>query len=158
MHTPEETVLIPLSNGLFAIIDRSDYELVCNAKWNYHRGYALKSQMKNGVSRKVYMHRVINGTPDGMLTDHRNGNRLDNRRSNLRTANRFQNEQNKGITKRNRSGFKGVWFCKKSNRFQAQIRFSRKKIYLGSFQTAKEASDAYSKASLEMHGEFSRTA
>lgn len=89
--------------------------------------------------------------------DHINRERADNRFANLREATHGQNRANSRTT--NRHGFKGVTFHKwlKEKPYSAQITFKKKVIYLGCYATAKEAHDAYKKAAIKMHGEFTRT-
>lgn len=84
--------------------------------------------------------------------DHINGDRSDNRIKNLRLAKRIENCRNTSIRKDNSTGYKGV--SKVGKRFRAQISCSGKVIHLGRFDTAKEAHEAYRKASSEYHGEF----
>lgn len=86
--------------------------------------------------------------------DHRNGQRDDNRWSNLREANASQNQMNRGPS--NSIGLKGV--CERRGRFQAQIRRDGKSIFLGLFTTAEAAHAAYCAAAARWHGEFARTA
>lgn len=80
----DDYYLIPLSSGKFAIIDKDDLDKVINTNWCYSSGYAMSTS--NG---KRPMHRVINNTPDGMCTDHINGDKLDNRKCNLRSISRI---------------------------------------------------------------------
>jgi len=62
--------------------------------------------------KKVYMHRVVNNTPDNLQTDHINHNQLDNRRINLRSVTNQQNAFNASLNKANTSGTKGVSWSK----------------------------------------------
>lgn len=82
--------------------------------------------------------------------DHINRIRDDNRIENLREASHEQNAQNTGITRRNSSGFKGVYFNKAAGKFQAYVRGN----YLGLFVTAKEAALAYDEQASIMYGAF----
>lgn len=90
------TKTYPLTGGSAVLIDEEDYDLVQSfGKWYLSdTGYAVKKTRVQGVSKTFRMHRVINNTPDGMVTDHINGNRLDNRKSNLRTVTQMLNTQN----------------------------------------------------------------
>lgn len=91
--------------------------------------------------------------PSGEL-DHRDGNKLDNRISNLRLATRNQNCSN--IAAYNRNGYKGTKL-KPSGRFGASIRFNGISVYLGTFDTAKEAGHAYNQAARKLHADFANT-
>jgi hypothetical protein len=89
------------------------------------------------------------------VIDHIDGNESNNRIENLRGASKEENNRNCIKRKNNTTGFTGVNYRKDCNNFQAIIRYNGKPISLGSFVTAEEASLAYQKASLELHGEFS---
>lgn len=110
-----------------------------------------------GALQKYYLaHRLawlyVNGEmPDGEI-DHINRIRTDNRISNLRAVSRKQNCENLGVRSDNTTGFRGV---RKDNRpgkrpFVARVMNYGKDIYIGSFQTAEEASDAYMKKATEL--------
>lgn len=86
---------IPLSRGLFALVDEADYEQVSALRWYAtHAGrardkwYAVRSLAKG---RRLLMHRLILSAPAGSEVDHINGDGLDNRRANLRLCARWQN-------------------------------------------------------------------
>lgn len=86
--------------------------------------------------------------------DHINGDRHDNRISNLRLASSSENQRNRKRPKNNTSGYKGVSWIEHYQMWQATIKFDGKNKYLGRFDTPEEASDAYNKAALRHHGEF----
>ncbi len=89
--------------------------------------------------------------------DHINGDPADNRWCNLRLATSAQNKHNSRVHKDNRTGVKGVTWDKSRNKYMAQICVNRKNKGLGRFVTVAEAAEAYRLASLELHGEYSRT-
>jgi hypothetical protein len=93
--------------------------------------------------------------PPGLLIDHINGIKLDNRIENLRLATDSGNNSNATMSKRNKTGFKGVSFNKWAQKYEARI-FNGKVKYLGVFETAEAASHAYIKAANEIKGEFSK--
>lgn len=99
------------------------------------------------------MHRIINKTPAKLFTDHINGNKLDNRKANLRTSTKAQNCAN-AIGKRSKSGIKGVYFYK--GKWRAYIATATKKTHLGSFETKEQASQAYNEAAIKKWGTFAR--
>jgi len=135
--------LIPLGkSGKFAIVDEEDYEWLMQWKWKLNiNGYAARTTRSKSKFACVYMHRLINQTPEGFDTDHINRNRLDNRRSNLKTATKKENCRNKGIAKTNTSGYIGVTWDK--NKWVAQSSIDKKRVYIGRFDTPEEASNAY---------------
>lgn len=157
---------IPLTQGKVALVDESDYRLVSQFKWYAHfhgptgNWYAdahdAESWKKDPETRRhIRMHRVILGRlADGKFVDHKNGNGLDNRRANIRIADRSQNGLNRKMHRNNTSGYRGVTLSK--GRWRARIQNSVIKISLGSFDTKKEAAKAYDAAAKKYFGQFAR--
>lgn len=145
----ENFKLIPLGkSGKFAIVDEEDYEWLSQWEWHLSRGYARSNSPKHKRKevRAEFMHRLINQTPEGFETDHIDRNKLNNKRSNLRTATRSINSQNRGMFKNNTSGYKGVYFIKKKNKWEARKMIGGKPCFIGSnFDSAEEAAQAYQK-------------
>lgn len=151
---------IPVGRGLFALVDDCDYPELSKRKW-----YALKHRTGkfyaiSFVERKgVLMHRQILGVTDTKIkVDHENGNSLDNQRSNIRACTNSENMMNRGATANNKTGFKGVLKRggRRTKQYKAQICVRGKIIYIGCFDTAKEAAHAYNEKAKELHGEFAR--
>lgn len=144
---------IPLSSGGFAKIDDEDSDIVLRYKWTNNKGYA--QAVVEGTT--IRMHRLVLGLEKGRgIVDHINGDRADNRKSNLRVCTPSQNRANTTKTMCNRTGYKGVVF-RKANRLRPYAAFAYidyKQHYLGSFKTALEAAMAYDKKALELFGEF----
>lgn len=152
-------VKIPVSkngikyNGVYALVDRDDYDKVCKYNWSLSSGYVV---VKTDGKVKA-MHQIILG----MCSDHKNGDRLDNRKCNLRLATQQQNMANtKKIIRNNdyhinSSKYKGV--MKRSDyvsKWRARIRFNGKLIHLGNFDNEIKAAIAYDKKAIELFGEF----
>lgn len=93
--------------------------------------------------------------PNGMI-DHKNGNKLDNKIENLREANDFENQYNRPAPKDNRSGYKGVSFCRQTGNWQSAIGYNGKRKHLGRYKTKEEAYEAYCMAAKELHANFVR--
>lgn len=142
--------LIPLTQGLFAMVDDFDYKWLKKIKW-----YAKKSNNKfyavNG-SPKIYMHRLLLGLSqdDKRMPDHIDRNSLNNQRSNLRIATHKQNCHNSPSRKDSLSLFKGVTWDKGKKRWKARIGSK----HLGHFKIETDAAAAYNNTAKELHGEF----
>ena len=93
--------------------------------------------------------------PDDKKVDHKNKNKLDNRKSNLRISNNQQNCCNRSGHKNSYSGLKGAYRDK--NRWRSQIMLDGKQIFLGMFDSAEEAHQAYCVASEKYHGDYGST-
>lgn len=104
--------------------------------------------------RLVWLH-VYGEWPDHEI-DHVNRDGLDNRIANLRPASREQNQRNVGLSKRNKSGAKGVCFCKRRKKWKAGI-YAGQEYRLGMFSTVEEASAAYARAADRLHGPYAST-
>lgn len=110
--------------------------------------------------RSYSAHRVAwlcaTGSWPGGEVDHINGNRSDNRISNLREASSSQNGANCKRRKDNVSGFKGVGFHKPMGRWRARIKVGRKEKHLGYFDSASEAHKAYTEAACREFANFAK--
>lgn len=142
---------IPLTQGKFAIVDDVDYERLSKFKWYCHCGYARRM----GDGKAIHMHREILSPPDGFIIDHANGNRLDNRRENIRICTFAQNTQNAERRSDNSSGYKGVsWHTNK--KWRTQIIVNGKVTHVGMFSNIIDAARAYNEAAIKYYGEFAK--
>ena len=97
--------------------------------------------MRKENGKTVYLHRFIMGTPKGMVTDHINGNTLDNRRKNLRVCTKSENNRNRAGDRNTSSKYKGVSFHKRSRLWHAYINLNGKRKSLGTHKTEKKAAE-----------------
>ena len=140
---------IQLTQGYEAIVDDEDYELYGSQSWHYSHGYATR-KTRAGT---VYLHRLILGDSLDEV-DHINGDKLDNRKVNLRFATHSQNNMNKPRQSNNTTGFKGVHQLKSTGKFQAYIKRNGKRMHLGTYTTALDAARAYVAVSEILFKEF----
>lgn len=158
--------LIPLTQKKFAIVDADDYEYLSQFKWFFHKGgisktgafygYAERKQRIGGKDTAIRMHRVINKTPDGLYTDHVNGNTLDNRKINLRTATSTQNQMNRKSAEGSSSRFKGVHWNKTNKHWQARLKADGKERTIGTFKSEIDAAKAYNEVAEKEFGQYAR--
>ena len=164
---------IALQNGYFTVVDNEDFELLSQYKWtlgvggyssahipkkddSYKGRFAInKRRYKDKVYlyKKAYMHWMVLPNNTG-LTDHINGNTLDNRKQNLRPATHQQNMANRKIQKNNTSGFKGVTPFK--NKWRAKTRVNGADVHIGIFGTKEEAAQAYNNFAVANFKTFAR--
>jgi hypothetical protein len=140
---------IVLTNGQVVIVDPEDFERLRGFTWGINKpgGYA-QTGMNGEIVR---MHRLIVGAREGEQVDHINGNKLDNRRANLRVCDRGQNEANKPPQRRHGRPYKGVYAWR--NRWKAVVAGK----HVGLFKTPLEAAKAYDLAAVEKWGPFAAT-
>jgi len=151
---------IPLTQGQFAKVDDADFDWLSRWKWTAQRHGRGFYAMRREKGRLVLMHRLINNTPDDMVTDHRDGDGLNNQRANLRTATHLQNTMNRRAKRGGTSRYKGVWSDpnpRNSKQWRSAIRLNGKIKYLGRFHTEDAAGEAYARAAVEHFGEFANT-
>ncbi len=164
IRTEGNVAYVPLTRGYEAVIDAADVALVEGKNWRAivrrHTVYAARYSTGGTHETReiIYMHRVIIGTGEGMVTDHTDSNGLNNRRANLRQCSVAENCRNKSINRSSKSKLKGVHWAKQKNRWRAVINAGWKNSkHLGYFRTKEAAYAAYCEASSRLHGEFGRT-
>lgn len=156
------TKSIPLTKNVSAIVDAEDFDWLNQWTWTAFDGrrgkyYAARYKKVAGVSRCIYMHRLIMKEPAGLLVDHANGNTLDNRRQNLRVCSKRQNQRNMCKPRHGKSSrFKGVTWDKNKRKWMAKIKLLGTTRTLGRFHDEKEAAIAYNVAATKYFGEFAR--
>jgi hypothetical protein len=141
----------------FAILDAADLPKLAGYTWRLEKGrntqYAVA---RHGKNLRTSMHRLIMGAASDRLIDHRNGDGLDNRRSNLREATHQQNTFNRAPMRGGKSKFKGLWWDQAKLRWRAAVRLDGKKHVVGSFLSEEEAARAYDAKAVELFGPFAR--
>lgn len=134
----------------YAIVDEEDHEKLLAYKWHLSNGYAIKSQNYTTIS----MHKFMLGEIPGKEIDHINGNKLDNRKSNLRFCTRRQNQYNAKPKNTNKSGFKGISWDSTHKKWRAALSVAGRCKFIGNFVDKMEAVKAYNKAVKIYHKEY----
>lgn len=160
-------MIIPLFGkkalGRVALVDDEDYEMLSEHRWHVYEknrpgqrttAYAATSARRSdGRQTKVLMHKLLTGYD---FTDHANGNGLDNRRANLRPADKSLNAMNRSSRTGSLSSYKGVSRYKRTGRWFASIKIDGRQQYLGSFDNEQDAARAYDAAARTIFGEFAK--
>ena len=132
-------------------VDPIDYEK--HHVFNWHKngdGYAIRKSNK----KCKFLHREILAPNKGLFTDHINGNKLDNRRCNLRVATAQQNAFNqRGVNGKT----KGVTWVAKRRKWQAQAKLNYKTYWLGYFSELDDALLAYDNFAKKHYGRYAKT-
>jgi len=152
---------IPLTQDKFALVDNEDFEWLNQWKWSAHRKHtgdfvaSRRCYCLFGRKRyRIFMHRQIMSCPRKLQIDHKDHNRLNNQKLNMRICTNTQNQWNRGKQKNNTSGFKGVFWRRGVKKWFAQIGFNLKPIYLGCFTSKIDAAKTYDEAAIKYFGEF----
>lgn len=158
VHLVRPGTVTILAGGRDVLLDAADYALVSDWRWTISDkdGYPYAVAFIKGHQRK--MHRFLLDVSDPRVkVDHRDGNTLNNQRSNLRACTNAQNIRNqRPHADKRTSKYKGVYFEAGRKEWRAQIQVQRKKINLGRFASEMDAVRAYDTAALKHFGEFAR--
>jgi len=157
---------IALTQGKTALVDDADYEWLNQWKWIANRMkthhilyYAVRGiAIAKGKQGHQEMHRLILRLQPGdkRECDHRDGDGLNNQRSNLRICTKTQNQQNQRKQKSGSSKYKGVSWRQDYCKWRSRIQLNGKLIHLGYFLSEKAAGTAYNQAASKHFGEFAR--
>lgn len=172
------TKTIPLSQGKVALVDDQDFEWLSQFRWCYWGTYAMRYERNREKSdqqakrRPIQMHRAILRKMhprriDGLMSDHISGDRLDNRRCNLRVCTPVQNSQNRIGKRKSYTAYKGVFPVNADYRGIRRRSKTRKPWVtvivvngeikrFGPFVSDTEAALAYNTEALEHFGEFAQ--
>lgn len=135
-------------NGRF-LIDIDDLDRVLAYKWRKWDEFYV-----TGNVDIIQINRFILNPPDDMVVDHQDGDRTNNRKSNLRIVTQAQNCQNKALLSTNHSEIMGVRFDKKRNKWSAEIKMNGIKCYLGRYNEKCDAVYARYSAEIKLFGEY----
>jgi hypothetical protein len=144
---------IVLRCGNTTIVDDEDYEKYNANRWHIDKeGCVARRSLAKGKWTRILLHRLINQTPAHLDTEHINGNKLDNRKSNLRSCSHSESEIKKPKV-RGGSCFKGVSWHRASSRWQVSIQKDGVKYDLGLFDNEVDAARAYNLVAERLYGD-----
>ena len=131
-----ESAEIVTAKGDVILIDSADVGLAKSYCWHVDsKGYA-----HGGNNEKRFrLHNLLMSAPKGMVIDHINRNKLDNRRCNLRIVTNQENQFNRGLGRNNKSGYLGVYFKKECKKWCCQLMLNGKHVFSGLFDNKEEA-------------------
>ena len=148
-----------VNNKGIALVDDEDYELLSKFNWIFSKkdvGYAQVRVYINGKWTTKKMHQLLINATKKFQVDHIDGNGLNNQKFNLRIVTRSQNKMNGNKYKNSSSIFKGVSWCKRDNKWRANIRLNKKLYFLGSFINEIDAAKAYNEKAKELFGKYAK--
>ena len=141
---------IKIKDNIILVSDK-DFKKIKTFKWYINKmGYVA-----NDSKPRKLMHRFIMDFPKSNI-DHKNGNKLDNRRSNLRLCNQSENTANATKRKTNTSGYKGVSWDKKAKKWSVFTTKNYKHIFGGYFDDIELAAKRYKELAHQVHGKFTK--
>lgn len=143
-----EIVIIYKEKEIRTKIDIEDINLVNQYKWYFDRYIKTREGQ--------YIHRIIMNCPNDLVVDHINGDKLDNRKENLRICTQQQNKFNHKTYKTNISGYSGISWHKKANKWRVRIQVDNKEIYLGLFDDLAKAIEVRKQAEEKYFGKYKR--
>lgn len=166
VHRQKKTNIITLYKD-YGIIKTSNFQekeylfdiedvAILNGKYWYEDdyGYLTTAIKVDGKYKYLKFHRLVMSANKGQYVDHKNRNRADNRKDNLRICSHIENDRNRSIQKNNTTGIIGVHFDTRRGKWIATIGISGKTVYLGRFENKDDAIKARLIAEKEHFGEF----
>lgn len=159
---------IELTRGFVALVDDDWFPVLSEFSWCVAPGNPNKNKMyvvhgvlvqtePTKIVRHIHMHRLITNAQEGFMVDHRDGNPLNNQRCNLRVCTGSNNNMNRNIGSRNKSGFKGVYWDSRKGVFISRLQMGGKNVHYQAFLDPIMAARAYDVAALKFAGQFALT-
>jgi hypothetical protein len=146
-------------SGKIFIIDTDDEWILGRFVFHERNGYLMTNATTDSGKRVLlFLHRIIVNPSDCEMVDHKNLNKADNRKRNLRVCTRSQNMANRRTFTNSTTGVKGVFngHKERGKPYRAQIKVKGKAVHLGYFDTIREARHVYNTAAVHHFGDFAR--
>lgn len=163
MRAPTDNPAPSLQLPKGVLVDQNQLYLIAgyNKWWVSKRGDVITQSEHRShgkrIRRTFRLHRVLTSAPVGLVVDHKNGNKLDNRMVNLRVCLSAENGRNLKLKTTNKSGVAGVHWDKARSKWVASIKFMYRNIALGRFESLGEAVHTRRLAEAKWFGEFAPT-
>lgn len=136
------------NSATLALVDDEDFEMLSQFKWFITSDSSIYRNIHISYSTKcVSLAATIFKT--NQLVDHKDRDKFNNQKFNLRPASCSQNCMNRAKQKNNKSGYKGV-SKHKSGKWLVQINHT----HIGMFSSLEDAARAYDRKAIELHKEF----
>jgi len=142
---------IPLSQGMFAIVDDADFQLLSEFRWCYRaerdgkQGYAVRHVKTDGKDRLLYLHRQLMQPEKGQTVIFLNHDSLDCRRENLRAVSIKEARHHQRVRSNSKSGIKGIRYNARAQTWTARMYRDGQLVTIGTFNWRQDAIDAYEK-------------
>lgn len=146
---------IHLGNNIYTVVDDEDFALLKRYTWRLQktRWNMYAKACVDGSS--VLLHRLVMAAPCNIEVDHKDRDGLNNTKANLRLCSSTQNKYNTKVRCDNKTGYKGVYYNKRDNKYYAMIKPpENRRWYLGGYDSPEEAARAYNVAAEGLFGEF----
>ena len=134
-------------------VDRADLTTIKKYRWGISNNGYVVANSKDTTNSTLRIHRLVTNATEQDIVDHKNWNKLDNRKTNLRVCNKSDNNVNIKRKSNNTSGYTGVK-KNKQGKWVGQISYGGMRKHLGNFDTLQEAVEARRGAELKIHKEF----
>lgn len=139
----------------FFLVDIDDLPIVKNKTWTWCKTNRPQAHVRGYPHNSITIHRLISACPENMVVDHIDGNKLNNRKQNLRICTAQQNKLNSTLFRKNKNGNLMSGVTMKRKRFSAAITVDGTVMRLGVYKTKEEAESAVIVARQKYFGLFS---
>lgn len=150
------SVISPKYGSFEVLVDDEDFETVSKYTWHVekskHTFYAATSYRSYGNVVTMRMHRLLTE----LMSDHIDGNGLNNQRSNLRACTFSQNNANMKSRTGSSSSYLGVSWCNRQKKWRASIQKNGKSKSLGYWDSEIKAAKVYNFEAIKLHGTFTK--